>query len=533
MFIRISEIKLRVEDGESRLLSECANILGINTSDIEKLSVYRRSLVARRGRPIRYVYTADVYVKAKTKYTLQPNCSVIENERIYSVPRVNPPEKRPVIVGFGPAGIFCALVLCEAGIRPIIIERGKPIDERTADVDTLFKTGKLNPQSNIQFGEGGAGTFSDGKLNTLVKDKSYRGRYVLDALVQGGAPREILYEAKPHVGTDCLRICIKNIRERLVAMGAEILFSHTLTGFFTSVNGVAGVEVTDSGGALKRIETDTVFLALGHSARDTFSMLHDAGFCLERKPFSVGVRIEHKQKLINDIQYGGAESEQLPAADYKLVCHTKNGRAVYSFCMCPGGYVVAAASEEGGVCTNGMSNFSRDGENANSALLVEVLPSDFEGDDPLKGMIFQRELERRAYEAGGGDYKAPAQLTADFLGQRRTEKFGSVTPTYPRGVTPCDLHEVLPDFVTEAMHEGLLYFDSLMHGFCGEESVMTAIEARSSSPVRIVRDKESMQAVGKRGVYPIGEGAGYAGGIMSAAMDGMKAAEAYLKKLGD
>lgn len=533
MFIRINEIKLPVNSDEKELLPICAKALSVSLSDILKTQIYRRSLDARRGRQIMHIYTVDVYLADGVRYKPGKNCTRIDKEYSYEIKKINTPTKRPVIVGFGPAGIFCGLVLAAAGARPIIIERGKSVDERVKDVENFFACGKLNTASNIQFGEGGAGTFSDGKLNTLVKDKNFRGRFVLEKLVEAGAPEEILYAAKPHVGTDKLRISIKNIRKMIEEYGGEVLFSHKLTGLDFDDGRLCAVICDDPDGKEKRIATDTCFLGLGHSARDTFELLKGSGFILERKPFSVGVRIEHKQSFINSVQYSGADYTHFPAADYKLVCHTKSGRAVYTFCMCPGGFVVAAASEERGVVTNGMSNFSRDGENANSALLVEILPSDFSGDDPLSGMQFQQELERRAFDVGGGEYIAPAQLTRDFLTGTASKKLSDVSPTYSRGVRLCDLCDVLPPFVTDAMREGIIHFDSILHGFADEGSVMTAVESRSSSPVRIVRDRDTMQALGKSGIYPIGEGAGYAGGIMSAAIDGMKAAEAYISAVCD
>ncbi|MBQ9950230.1 MAG: FAD-binding protein [Clostridia bacterium] len=531
MFIRLHDIKTGFDEGEYALKAACAEALKVGKNSIEKITVRKRSLDARRGRPIMYTYTADVVLQKNVRYSLPQKAELKEYEEKYELPKVRySGNVRPVVVGAGPAGLFCALVLAECGLRPVMIERGKCVEERVRDVEEFFSKGVLNTSSNIQFGEGGAGTFSDGKLNTLVKDREHRGRFVLENLVQAGAPEEILYVNKPHVGTDMLRRCIQNIRKRIETLGGTVLFEHTLINIIPTEAHISGIRVRKGDGTEFVIDTDTVFLGVGHSARDTFHMLQKSGIPMEQKPFAVGVRIEHKQELINDIQYNGIKNKKLPAADYKLVCHTSGGRTVYTFCMCPGGEVVAAASEEGMVVTNGMSNFKRNGENANSALLVEVRTEDFGSDDVLAGVEFQRELEKRAYIAGGGGYTAPAQSVADFLDESNTKPLkNTVVPTYSRGVRYVDLHEVLPEFITEALSEGLHCFDDIMHGFAGD-AVMTAVESRSSSPVRILRDKETLQSA-LHGLFPMGEGAGYAGGIMSAAMDGMKAAEAYIHSL--
>lgn len=532
MFVRLRDIKIGIDESEDRLLDICAKSLRLKSSDIQHIRIYKKSLDARRSRQISFIYSVDVYLYDETKYRNINGAEVIEREQEYTIPSIKVPcMKRPVVVGFGPAGMFCSLVLAMAGLRPIVIERGCCIEQRVRDVEEFFATGNLNTSSNIQFGEGGAGTFSDGKLNTLVKDKKYRGRFVLQQLVEAGAPEEILYLNKPHVGTDKLRGSMQNIREKIRSYGGEVLFETQLVGLSVSGDRICGIKAKKSDGKILELDTDSVFLGIGHSARDTFEMLCSHGIRLERKPFAVGVRIEHKQSMINCVQYNGAKSDKLPAADYKLVCHTSTGRTVYTFCMCPGGEVVAAASEEGMVVTNGMSNFARDGENANSALLVEVKPEDFEGDDVLAGMKFQRELEKSAYVYGGGSYTAPAQRVGDFLQKKQSDAFGTVKATYPRGVKGSDLYQILPSFITKALKEGIVHFDKLLHGFAHPDAVMTAVESRSSSPVRIVRDAESMQSELK-GLYPIGEGAGYAGGIMSAAMDGMKAAEAYIAGIG-
>ena len=432
------------------------------------------------------------------------------------------PKKRPVVVGFGPAGIFCALMLARSGFAPIVLERGDDVDERTKKVEAFCKTGVLDPKCNVQFGEGGAGAFSDGKLNTLVKDKSYRGGFVLEQFVKAGAPEEILYVNKPHVGTDLLRNVIKTMRKEIVSRGGTVLFGQKMTGLSIENGAVCGVKTEDG----SVFETDTVVLAIGHSARDTFRLLYEKEIPMATKPFSVGVRIEHPQRMIDESQYGKAAG-RFPHADYKLVCHTENGRTVYTFCMCPGGTVMAAASDEDGVVTNGMSCHARDGENANSALLCEVKPEDV-GDGLFAGMEFQRELEKAAFRLGGGEHKAPAQTVGDFLKKQKTVAFGDVRPSYPRGVTGCDLHELLPGFVSEALEQALPVFGRQIKGFDRPDAVMTGVESRTTSPIRILREEDLQSPV--KGLYPCGEGAGYAGGILSAAIDGIKVAEQIVTK---
>lgn len=454
---------------------------------------------------------------------------------------------RPVVVGFGPCGIFAALELARQGCRPVVIERGRPMEDRVADVEAFWETGVLSPVSNVQFGEGGAGAFSDGKLNTGLK-KDARIRKVLSELAAAGAPKEILYKQKPHIGTDLLRQVVVNLRKTIQELGGEIYFETQLTGLILEDDLPASPKDLASPNPLNhkrlkgilvngdtRLETDTLILALGHSARDTFSMLYEKGLPMEQKPFSIGARIEHSQKMIDESQYGNHQvAEVLGAADYKLSYHCKDGRGVYTFCMCPGGYVVASASEEGGVVTNGMSYHKRDGENANSALLVGIEPKDFTTSHPLAGVEFQRKWEQAAFRAGGGDYRAPAQRVGDFLKGIPTEERSEnsekthLEPTYRPGVRWTDLSECLPEFAIEAMREALPVFGKKIKGFDGEEGILTAVESRSSSPVRIIRNSETLQSEVK-GIFPAGEGAGYAGGIMSAAADGLKAAEAVIK----
>ena len=423
-------------------------------------------------------------------------------------------------MGSGPSGLFAAHILAICGAMPILIERGMDVDARRKAVDTFFTGGKLDTECNIQFGEGGAGTFSDGKLTTGTKDP--RQRKVLQEFIKHGAPEEILYAGKPHIDTDLLSGIIKSIRQEIISLGGEVRFGCKLEDIYIKDNAVYAIK-TSSGD----IDTDNVILAIGHSARDTVKMLLSHNILMERKSFSVGVRIEHPQKLINEALYHSFKDE-LPAADYKTAVHLKDGRGVYTFCMCPGGSVVAAASEENSVVTNGMSNFARDGENANSALLVSVHPADFEGDDVLSGMDFQRKLEKTAFYMGGGNYYAPIQTSADFLKGQKSVSLGSVNPTYPIGVTPSNLKQLFPDFITNALSEAIPLMDRKIKGFALPDAVLTAVESRSSSPVRIVRGEDFQSSV--KGLYPCGEGAGYAGGIMSAAVDGIRVAEYLLGK---
>jgi len=433
----------------------------------------------------------------------------------------------PVVVGAGPAGLFAALTLARAGATPILIERGKPVDERTRSVAAMQKDGTLDPESNVQFGEGGAGTFSDGKLTTGTKSPLIR--HVLQTFVEHGAPEEILYLAKPHIGTDRLKGVVKSMREEIIRLGGKVLFDTRMTGLILRVSHVEGVKVI-SRGEEQEILTDHVLLCIGHSARDTMQALFSQGVTMTAKPFAMGVRIEHPQSLINAAQYGRfASHPALRAADYKLNVHTPDGRGVYTFCMCPGGEVIAAASQPGGLCVNGMSYHARDGVNANSALLVGVHPEDFGDDHPLAGFVWQRSIEQAAYRLGGGDFRAPVQRVEDFLAGRASTRLGEVKPTYLPGVTPADLRECLPGFIVEDLKFGIRRMDGMLHGFAHPDALMTGVETRSSSPVRLNRDK-GMMADRIDGLYPVGEGAGYAGGIVSAAVDGIAAAQAALER---
>ncbi len=523
--IRISEVKLPIEGNQKALEKKLAKALRIPVEDIKAYRIFKRSLDARKKDNIHYVYVVDVEVKNEKKI-LEKN----KDKNISKTPDLDYkmlkggelPAKRPVVVGFGPAGMFAGLLLAEMGLRPIVLERGGDVESRKAAVETFWNTGRLDTENNVQFGEGGAGTFSDGKLTTRIKD--LRCRKVLEEMVDAGAPEEILYDAKPHIGTDLLRGVVKNIREKIKELGGEVRFFAKVTGFEWKDENVRAVLLADG----EKIETDDVVLALGHSARDTFELLHAENFILEQKPFAMGVRIEHPQKMIDAAQYGEA-AHRLPAADYRLTYTTRKGRGVYTFCMCPGGYVVAAASEEGRLAVNGMSEHARDGRNANSALLVQVYPEDFGSEHPLAGMYFQRELEEKAFVAGGSDFTAPVERVGSFLktGAAKNEVEG----TYRPGVKECSMDDIFPAFMTEALREALPAMGRRLKGFDRADAFLTAVESRSSSPIRILRDEKGM-SLRYRGVYPTGEGAGYAGGIVSAAVDGILVAEKIAEKYG-
>lgn len=486
--------------------------------------IRKKSIDARRNK-VKFVYTVDVFAHSGSEEELAARCggTVAEKEEEYRFPEAKKmPKKRPVIAGFGPAGIFAALCLAKAGMRPIVLERGKVVAERKKDVDEFFGGGKLNENSNIQYGEGGAGAFSDGKLNTLVKDKSFRGQYVLNELVKAGAPKETLYIAKPHIGTDLLRGVVESIRKEIIALGGEIRFEASLLDI-REENGRLASVVTSSGD----IETDTLFLATGQSAREIAEMLYSHGAELERKPFSVGFRIEHPQRDIDISQYGSGDHLRfLPPAEYKLFTHCKNGRTVYSFCMCPGGHVVAAASENERLVTNGMSYHARDGKNANSAILCEILPEDL-GDGLFAGYDYRERLERAAFEMGGSDFTAPCMTVGEYLGKNGRK--ADIVPTYPRGVKYCDISKLFSKDINDSFREALVSFGKKIKGFDSDGAIMTAVESRTSSPIRIKRFDDRQSNI--KGIYPLGEGAGYAGGIISAAIDGVRSAEEYVLNL--
>ena len=522
--IRLREISLPPEHTAAQLSYEAARMLKIPTSRIRQVKLIRRSIDARKKPDVRVVYTVDVAVDGNEgKILRNSKCrrAAVVSYHSYKPPiPVSKGKHPPVVVGFGPAGMFAALILSMAGLNPIVLERGEDAAARREKVEAFFKTGQLDVKSNVQFGEGGAGTFSDGKLNTGVNNP--RIDWILEQMVAAGAGEDILYDAKPHVGTDVLVDMVQNIRRRIIGLGGQVRFCSQVTALRHREGVLTGVQLADG----EVIDCEQVIFAVGHIARDTFSMLADMKIPMERKPFSMGVRIEHKQASIDRAQYG-SDKLPLPPADYKLVKHLDDA-TVYTFCMCPGGYVVAAASEEGGVVTNGMSYASRDGENANAALLVTVNPEEFPGQDPLAGVRWQEQIEKKAYAVGGGGYFAPAQRVEDFLAHRPSSGAGSVVPTYRPGVTWCDLHTVLPEKITDCIARALPLLDGNLKGFSHGDSVLTAPESRSSCPLRILRGADR-QSVFLKGFYPAGEGAGYAGGIMSAAIDGIMSAEALIE----
>ncbi len=523
--IRIRDISMPPEHDVHQLMFEAAKLLKISASKIKGYSLVRRSVDARKKPDVRIVYTIDVAVNGnESKILKQSGCkkACIAPVSFYKPPKPIAYEgERPVVVGFGPAGMFAGLVLALAGLKPIILERGEDAQSRHEKVQRFFQTGHLDTASNVQFGEGGAGTFSDGKLNTGVNNP--RIVWILAQFVVAGAREEILFDAKPHVGTDVLLQVVQNIRKRILSLGGEVRFSTQVTGILSKNGALTGLR-TNNG----EISCKQAIFAIGHSARDTFRMLYEEEIQMEAKPFAMGVRIEQRQSVINRSQYGG-DDLPLPPADYKLVQHLEE-ETVYTFCMCPGGHVVAATSEEGKVVTNGMSNADRDGENANAALLVSLNPADFPYEGVLGGMLWQEELERKAY-AISSDYRAPAQLVGDFLSGVASKGARSVQPTYRPGVVWTDLHEILPLKITKALKIALPLMEENLPGFASNDAVLTAPETRSSSPVRILRGENRQASL--QGLYPAGEGAGYAGGIMSAAIDGMLSAEAIIEKIAN
>ncbi|AUD63762.1 hypothetical protein BK010_09220 [Tenericutes bacterium MO-XQ] len=525
--IRITDIKLDVRKASS-LLSEKENLLKylynqyhIIDKEIQSFTIFKKAIDARKKEQLYFVYSVDLEITNEKKYvdkkvkglTIAP---VLTYQEITSGDQML--THPPIIVGFGPSGMFAALLLARRGYRPIVLERGYDVDQRSTNVERFYKTGVYHEGSTILFGEGGAGTFSDGKLTTLISD--IRCRYILNALIEHGAQPEILYINKPHVGTDVLKIVVKNIREEIIRLGGEIRFNAKVTKLIVKDNKLQGVMINDE----EELLSSVCLLGIGHSARDTFELLYNERVNIIQKAFSVGVRIEHPQLLINQAQYGKFANEPyLGAADYKMSYHGSDKRSAYTFCMCPGGWVMCASSEEGGVVTNGMSESKRDYENSNAALLVNVNPSDFGSDHPLAGVSYQRKIEQKAFVLGGSNYNAPIQLVGDFLKDQPSTKLGSVNPSYRPGYKFAELKALFPAYVTQTLREALRDFNRKIQGFSIDDAILTGPETRSSSPIRMTRDEYHESNI--KGLYPMGEGAGYAGGIMSSAVDGMKTAE--------
>lgn len=526
--LQIERIKLGLDEDESLLRRKAAAALRVPEENVLQCRVFRRAIDAREG--VRFIYTLRITVKnekAILRRCRNPSVSPV-SEVPYRLPKpVAPPPVPPVVVGAGPGGLFCALALARCGAKPILIERGWNVERRREEVERFWDTGALDPESNVQFGEGGAGAFSDGKLNTGTRNP--RHRFILETLAAHGAPESILTDAKPHVGTDYLHRVLASLRRELEDLGCVIRFGHRLAGLEQTDGRVTALEIAGPDGTY-RLPAERVVLALGNSARDTFEMLHAAGVPMEPKPLAVGVRIEHRQADIDLAQYKAqAGHPRLPASSYKLSCHLESGRGVFSFCVCPGGQVVAAASEANRTVTNGMSLYARDGVNCNGGLLVGVTPEDFPGNGPLSGIAFQRALEERAYAAGGGGFAAPVQRVEDFLLRRLSTGPGNVVPTYRPGVKWCNLWDVLPAWLCESLAEALPILDKKVRGYAAPDAVLTAVETRSSCPLRILRGEDGQTAL--RGLWPCGEGAGYAGGILSAAADGLRTAELVLAGL--
>jgi len=537
--LRLTDLKLPLDHSEAALTAALLKRLGIEAADLSGYQVARRGYDARKRGAIVLIYALDIDTPREAELLrrfaddthVRPTPDTDYHFVAKAPPRI---EHRPLVIGFGPCGLFAGLILAQMGFRPIILDRGKEVRERTRDTWDLWRKRQLHPESNVQFGEGGAGTFSDGKLHSQIRDPLHHGRKVLTEFVKAGAPEEILYVSKPHIGTFRLVSMVENMRATIESLGGEIRFSQRVDDLLLEADAdgqqrIRGVALASG----EQIRADHVVLALGHSARDTFEMLHARGVYLEAKPFSIGFRIEHPQSVIDRARFGPqAGHPMLGAADYKLVHHGKGGRSVYSFCMCPGGTVVAATSEPGRVVTNGMSQYSRNERNANAAVVVGIEPADFApyGEGPLAGIALQRALESHAYVLGGENYSAPAQLVGDFLAGRASRDFGDVQPSYQPGVTLGNLDSALPGYAIAAIREALPAFERQIRGYAMPDAILTGVETRTSSPVRISRD-DSLQSLNTRGLYPAGEGAGYAGGILSAAVDGIKVAEAVARDI--
>ena len=528
--IRVGGIRVSLDTDLNDLAGLCEKKLKISRDRIISVKLAKKSVDARKKSDVHFIISLDIEAKGEDRLLRTLKNASKHEEVCYVVPDAAGMDHRPVIAGFGPAGMFAALVLAMAGARPIVLERGSDVDSRVKAVEEFQSGGRLDPECNVQFGEGGAGTFSDGKLTTGIKD--WRIGWILQRLVEFGAPGEILYLAKPHIGTDRLRGAVKALRERVISLGGEVRFNAKFCGFEAADGSLSAVSYIQDGKSYS-IDTKSLILATGHSARDVFELLFDENIALSQKNFSVGVRAEHLRIDIDRAMYGSfAGHPALKAADYKLAVHLPDGRTLYTFCMCPGGYVVAASSEEGRLAVNGMSCFARDAENSNSALLVNVGPGDYGSDHPLAGMWFQRDLEEKAFKAGGGDYSAPAAVLGDFMEGRVSTELGRVKPSYRPSIRFAAPEEYLPDFVCRSLRLGIKEMGKKIKGFDDKDTLLTGIESRSSSPVRINRGGD-MQSLSLRGLYPCGEGAGYAGGIVSAAVDGMKCAEAVCAETGE
>lgn len=514
--LRIDNIKIYEDLSEEQLFNKVINKFKINKADIEEIYIVKKSIDARDKSNVHYNYAVNIKVSDESKY---PNIKQIKVETLPKPVKNRNSKYQPIIIGSGPAGLFCALTLIDNGYKPIIIEQGGPVEERTKIIEEFKTKLKVNTRCNVQFGEGGAGTFSDGKLTTGISSPLIKE--VLNYFYKFGAPKEITYLSHPHIGTDNLINILKNIREYITSRGGEYHFNTKFTNFIKEDNYIK-VICED-----KEYITDALVLAIGHSSRDTIKMLYENKLDIIRKNFSVGVRIEHKQSMINESQYGNKTKLSLPSAEYKLAYHGDT-RSCYTFCMCPGGEVIASSSEEESIVTNGMSVFKRDKENANSALLVNVLTTDFEGQDPLAGIRFQEELEHKAFILGGSNYNAPVQRVEDFINNQKSTNIGNIIPSYKPGYTLCNLNEILPTFVSQTLKEGIIYFDRKIKGFANPDAILTGVETRSSSPVTILRNEELECNI--TGIYPCGEGAGYAGGITSAAVDGIKVAIKIIEK---
>ena len=533
--LRISELKLPLDHSPEALVAAVSSKLGLPAAAAPEFTIHKRSYDARKRSAILLVYIVDVTLDARAEAALlarlanDPHVSPAPDMQYKPGLQALPGQKyvRPVVIGMGPCGLFAGLILAQMGFCPIILERGKAVRERTKDTFGLWRTQVLNPESNVQFGEGGAGTFSDGKLYSQIKDPRHLGRKVLEEFVRAGAPEEILFVSKPHIGTFRLVSMVEKMRADIIALGGEIRFQTRVDDLVIEDGRLRALALSDG----TTLRTDHVVLAVGHSARDTFAMLHRRGVFIQAKPFSIGFRIEHPQSLIDTRRFGpNVRHPILGAADYKVVHHCSNGRSVYSFCMCPGGTVVAAASEPGKLVTNGMSQYSRAERNANAGIVVGITPKDYPG-DVMAGVEFQRKWEARAFELGGSNYFAPAQTVGDFIAGRASTTLGSVVPSYKPGVTPCDLSTALPDYAIEAIREALPAIDRKMKGFALDDAVLTGVETRTSSPIGITRRPDTFQSMNVAGLYPAGEGAGYAGGIYSAAIDGIEVAEAVARDL--